>query len=86
MTPDELRSTVLSILVRVVPGAEIDQLDGGLELREQLDMDSLDVLNFAAALSERFGVPVPESDYPQLGTLDRCTAYLAAAGATGRPA
>ena len=84
MTPEEIRATVLTTLGRVVPGAEIANLDGGADLREQLDMDSLDVLNFAAALSEKLGVPVPEVDYPHLLTLDSCTAYLSATNAKGR--
>jgi acyl carrier protein len=85
MTSDVLRATVLTILGRVVPGADVDRLERGCGLRDQLDMDSLDVLNFAAALSERFGISVPEADYPHPLTLDSCTAYVAV-GAGGRQA
>lgn len=84
MTPEEIRLAVLTILCRVVPGAEVDELEGGRDLREELDMDSLDVLNFAAALSDTFGIPVPETDYPQLVTLDSCVAYVMAAEQRGR--
>jgi acyl carrier protein len=83
MTPEHVRATVLAILGKVVPGAEVEKLDGGNDLREELDMDSLDVLNFAAALGQRFGIPVPEADYLQLLTLDSCIAYVMAAEPKG---
>ena len=75
-SPDELRAQIVDILRRTVPGAEVEGLDPQADLRDQLDMDSLDVLNFATALSHELDVPVAESDYPELMTLERCTAYV----------
>jgi acyl carrier protein len=46
-------------------------------LRDQVDLDSMDWLNFLVALSERFKVEIPETDYKRLGTLDEIVAYLA---------
>jgi acyl carrier protein len=45
-------------------------------LRDQIDLDSMDYLRFVVALHDRLGVDVPESDYPQLGTLDGIIRYL----------
>jgi acyl carrier protein len=78
--PDDVRAKILDILRRTVPGAEVEGLDPRADLRDQLDMDSLDVLNFATALSHELDVPVAESDYPELMTLERCTAYILASG------
>lgn len=47
-------------------------------LREQLDLDSMDALNFVVALHGALGVEIPETDYPKLVTLDACVEYLAA--------
>jgi acyl carrier protein len=85
MTPDAIQKRVVAILARAVPGAEVDALESGRDLRDQLDMDSLDVLNFATALSQDFGIAVPEVDYDRLMTLDGATAYLAAAVAERAP-
>jgi len=46
-----------------------------------LDIDSVDLLRFAIALSREFGADVPEADYPKLGTLGGCVSYFAARGA-----
>jgi acyl carrier protein len=56
-----------------------------VDLRDQLDIDSMDFLNFVIALHERLGVDVPERDYPQLATFDGCVEYLAAAPASPVP-
>ncbi len=52
--------------------------------REQLDIDSMDFLNFVIGLHEQLGVDIPEAEYPRYGTIDGCVAELSAALA--RPA
>ena len=49
----------------------------GIAFRDQFDFDSMDTLNFAIALHREFGVEVPETDYANLASLDKCVAYLA---------
>ena len=47
-----------------------------MPLRDQLDIDSMDYLNFLIGLNARTGVEVPERDYGQLATIDDCVAYV----------
>jgi acyl carrier protein len=77
MTPD-IRKTVLAILGRIAPEADLDRLDPDVNFREELDLDSMDFLRFVEALHKELGVAVPEKDYPKLTTLRGCQAYLAA--------
>ena len=76
MSTTDLTQTVLDALSTVAPEADAATLLAGVPLRDQLDMDSMDYLNFVIALSERTGVEVPESDYGKLTTVDECVAYL----------
>ena len=78
-----LRAVVLRELARIAPEIDPATLRGDVALREQVDIDSMDFLNFVIALSETVAVEVPEADYPKLATLDGCVAYLAAHGARG---
>jgi acyl carrier protein len=78
VTTDELRATVLRVLGEIAPEADPASLKPALAFREQLDLDSMDVLNFVVALHDALGVDIPEADYPRLATLDGCVAYLAA--------
>jgi acyl carrier protein len=77
VTDDALRATVLRVLGEIAPEADLARLRGDVNLRAQLDLDSMDVLNFVVALHEALGVDIPETDYPRLATLDGCLGYLA---------
>lgn len=79
MTETELRETVLSVLHRIAPEADLASVPADADLRDELDIDSLDILRFATGLAEATGVEIPERDYPRIVTIDGCTAYLAAA-------
>lgn len=80
MEERDIRRTVLTALGAVAPEADLATLDPGEPIREQLDLDSMDFLNFVVSLHERLGVDVPEADYRKLATVDGAVAYLAARG------
>lgn len=77
MTRDEIREAVLQALGGIAPEADLSRIDPTIEFREQLDLDSMDLLNFVIALHERVGVEIPEADYPQFTSLNACVDYLA---------
>jgi acyl carrier protein len=77
VTRDELRAVVLRILAEVAPDADLSTLSHGEDLRRQLDVDSMDHLNFVIALHEATGVEIPERDYAKLVTVDGAVDYLA---------
>ena len=78
MRRDELGAAVLAELKRIAPELEESELKRDRLLREQVDLDSRDWLNFLVALHERLQVDIPESDYARLGTLEQIVDYLAA--------
>jgi acyl carrier protein len=73
----ELKQTVLRALRRIAPEADPERIDPKEGLRDQLDMDSMDFLNFLIAIHEALGVDIPEADYPRLSTLQAILEYLA---------
>jgi acyl carrier protein len=77
MNQDELRAAVLAALGEVAPEADLTRLDGGADLRDELEIDSMDFLNLAIAVHKATGIEVPEADYPRLGTVDAWVGYLA---------
>ena len=80
MTRDEIRATVLRALGEIAPEADLATLEPDVPFRDQLDLDSMDFLNFVIALHAALDVDIPEADYPKLATLDGCVDYLAGAG------
>ncbi len=77
MTRDELQTTVLQVLGQIAPEADPQSLRPNISFREQLDIDSMDFLNFVIALHKNLHVEIPEKDYPKLATLRGCVEYLA---------
>jgi acyl carrier protein len=75
---EELKPVVLAALSDVAPELDAATLDPKRDLRDQLDLDSMDFLNFVVGLHKALGVDIPEADYRKLGTLEACVAYLAA--------
>ena len=78
MTQDEIRKAVLRILAAIAPEADLTKLDRTVPFREQLDIDSMDLLNFFIALEKELHVVVPETDYPKVATLDGVVGYVTA--------
>jgi acyl carrier protein len=78
MNEAEIRKIFEEELGNVAPEMDLRQLDPSADLREALDIDSMDFLNFITAIDKRLGVNVPELDYPKLTTLKGAIAYLEA--------
>lgn len=76
MNDEEIRAMVLRELHRVAPEIDLGQLDPSIDLREQVDLDSMDILNLAIAIHEAIGVDIPEADYPHMVTINGSVAYL----------
>jgi len=76
VTNIDIRQVVHEELNNIAPEADLASIDPKADLREVIDIDSIDFLNFITAIHKRLGVNVPEIDYPKLITLDGAIAYL----------
>ncbi len=77
MTPEDLKRIVIDALTRIAPEVAPASIEASASFRDQLDLDSMDFLNFVLALHDRLGIDIPETDYPRLYALDTAVAYLA---------
>ena len=66
---DHIRDEVLSVLTGIAPEVEPADIDDDALLRDQVDLDSMDWLNFLVGVHSRLGVEIPEADYRKLRTL-----------------
>jgi acyl carrier protein len=83
VTRDAIRATVLRVLGEIAPEADLAGLAPHVPFRDQLDLDSMDLLNVVVGLHGALGVDIPEVDYPKLTTLDTCVDYLVGQVPTG---
>ena len=78
MSDMSIRKVVQEELNNIAPEVDLASIAPTADLREALDIDSLDFLNFVTAIHHRLGVEIPELDYPKLVTLDGAIAYIEA--------
>jgi acyl carrier protein len=78
MNQADILTVLREELENIAPEMDLQTLDPSADLREALDIDSMDFLNFVIAVHARLGVDIPELDYPKLVTLDGAVGYLAA--------
>jgi acyl carrier protein len=76
MNQEQVRQAVIAALSSIAPEGDYERLRGDRPLRDQLDIDSFDLLRVIIRLHETLGVDIPEADYQELSTLDRAVAYL----------
>ena len=78
MNDIDIRKVVQEELGNIAPEVDLASIDPASDLREAIDIDSMDFLNFITAIHHRLGVEIPELDYPKLVTLNGAVAYIAA--------
>jgi acyl carrier protein len=76
LTEDQIKKVALALIGNIAPEADIEHLNPAERFHNQFDFDSVDFMNFAAALQAQVNVKIPEEDFPQLATLTGCIAYL----------
>lgn len=78
MTPDEATVLFVNVLRQIAPETDFDSIDPDADLRDQVDIDSMDFLNAVMAIYDETGIEVPEADYGEFETLRGAARYLAA--------
>lgn len=78
MTQDEAIDHLQAVLADIAPDADLRDVKRTANLREALDIDSMDFLRLVQGVHARTGIDIPEADYRKVGTLDALVGYLIA--------
>jgi acyl carrier protein len=79
MTDDEARQAVAAVLRTIAPEVDLSTVPGDADLREEADLDSMDLLNLLTGIQERTGVAISDRDASRLATFDALVVHLVAA-------
>lgn len=71
-----LKAVITRLILDIAPEADIESLDPREDLREELDLDSIDFMKLLEALTLETGITISESDYDQVNTLESMIAYI----------
>jgi acyl carrier protein len=77
MKQEEVISRLFDIIAEISPDLDLSDIDPDIPLRDQLELDSVDFLGVLMELQDRYGIEVPEEDFIEFETLNRCAKYLA---------
>jgi acyl carrier protein len=73
---NDIRDEILSVSTTIAPEVETDEISDDALLRDQVDLDSMDWLNFLIGIHKRLQVDIPEADYKSLRTLADVIGYV----------
>jgi acyl carrier protein len=76
MNEIQLKEVILTALKQIAPVSSVNDLEPEDNIRESLDLDSFDHLNFLIDLNSKLGVDIPEKDYGKLNSLANIMDYL----------
>ncbi|MEV7179040.1 phosphopantetheine-binding protein [Kitasatospora sp. NPDC093679] len=77
MNQAQAEELVKEVLLDIVPDADFTETDAQADLRQELELDSMDFLTLVERLSVRAGCRIDEDDYPRMATLAGSASLLA---------
>ena len=78
MTREDLTRIFAEELTKIAPDTSLDGVGEDDDLRDALDLDSMDISNLIIGLHERLGADIPDKDAAKMVTLKGAIDYLAA--------
>jgi acyl carrier protein len=76
MNQDEIRQIIFQLLKKIAPETEPSAISDDENIREALNIDSFDSLQFLVSLDEKLGIEIPEQDYGKTNTLKNLVEYI----------
>ena len=73
----KIREVVARVLNGIAPEIDLDSIDPSRNLRDQMDIDSVDLREAYRWATKELGVEIPDGDLSKLATLNSCVGYLA---------
>lgn len=72
---EDIKSRVVMVVVKQL-GVKEEEVQGESSFIEDLNADSLDVVELVMALEEEFGIDIPDDDVQNLKTVNDAVSYI----------
>lgn len=76
ITPDRAREVVRDSILRIVPDADLSTIADEVDLREELELDSLDFLGMVEQVCTAIDRRIDEEDYGRLRSMQDWVDFL----------
>ena len=85
MTYQEIRAIVIEEIEAIAPDVAPVAIGDAEDVREALDLDSMDIFNLITALHTRFNIDIPDKDAAQFTTVGGAAGWLELNATPNRP-
>ena len=72
----KIKNEILIILKSIAPEIDEEKLEEEENIRDQVDLDSIDYLNFLTKIGKTLNILIPERDYNKIETINSMIDYL----------
>jgi acyl carrier protein len=81
MNKEQARDVIFRVLGEIAPEVDPGIVEDSVDLTEQLDLDSMDYLNWMLGINAETGIDIPQRDVSEFLTIDGAVRYLVDHGA-----
>jgi acyl carrier protein len=84
MNKDEIKNQITDLITEIAEDMDVDEstITDDAHFVKDMGLDSMALLEVLATMEKKFGVSIPESEFPNITTINKCTdtveKYLAA--------
>ncbi len=78
MNTDQIKDTIRQLIVEIGEDMDIEEsaITDDAKFIEDMGFDSMALLEVLATMEKKFGVSIPESEFPNITTINQCTATV----------
>lgn len=75
MNQEEIKSTIRELITEIAEDMDIDEssITDDASFIEDMGLDSMALLEVLATMEKKFGVSIPESEFPNITSINKCT-------------
>ncbi len=74
----EIKKIIRELITEIAADMDVavEKITDTAHFTEELSLDSMALLEVLASMEKKFGVSIPESEFPNLTSIDNCTATV----------
>lgn len=75
MNSDEVKGVIRDLITEIAEDMDVDteKITDSAHLIEDMELDSMALLEVLASMEKKFGISIPESEFPNLTSIDKCS-------------
>jgi acyl carrier protein len=75
MNKDEIKSEITDLITEIAEDMDVEEssITEDAHFVKDMGLDSMALLEVLATMEKKFGVSIPESEFPNITTINKCT-------------